>query len=80
MLTPLDNLFGSMLTPPLAILFMVLVYLMDIIKKITNVRKTKTNESSKTDTSPAPSGKRNQNHCQDPIGEQEHREGLHSKS
>lgn len=58
MLTPLDNLFGSMLTP-LAILFMVLVYLMDIIKKITNVWKTETNESSKTNTSPASSGKRN---------------------
>jgi hypothetical protein len=32
MLTPLDNLFGSMLTP-FAIFFPVLVYLMYIIKR-----------------------------------------------
>ncbi|SFN55068.1 hypothetical protein SAMN05660413_01548 [Salegentibacter flavus] len=57
MLTPLDDLFGSMLTP-LAIFFLVLVYLMNPIKKITNGWKTKTNESSKTNTSPAPAGKR----------------------
>tara|TARA_Y100001933_G_C19004929_1_gene566168 strand:- start:952 stop:1191 length:240 start_codon:yes stop_codon:yes gene_type:complete len=40
-------LFWGMLTS-LAVFFLVLDYLMDTIKKITNGRKTKTNESSKT--------------------------------
>ncbi len=33
MLTPLDNLFGSMLTPYLAIFFLVLVYLVVSTKR-----------------------------------------------
>lgn len=78
MLTPLGNLFGSM--PPLGYFLSGFGLFDDIIKKITNGRKTKTNESSKTNTSPIPSGKGDQNHCPGPIGEQEHREGIYPKS